>query len=156
MRFILIDRIIHIEREKNARGVKNLAMTEDYFEHHFPFFPVMPGVLMLEAMVQLGSWLIAYSTDFGYSGLLAKVESAKFRKPAQPGDVLDVQVEWSERTETGILFLGRIFLEGKMIAQASFENRLFELIDDEDKNFFKRNFQSVTKRIRDLIEEQDE
>ena len=63
MRFILIDRIVHIEKEKNARGIKNLAMTEDYFEHHFPFFPVMPGVLMLEAMVELAeffTWLLKH------------------------------------------------------------------------------------------------
>jgi 3-hydroxyacyl-[acyl-carrier-protein] dehydratase len=156
MRFILIDRIVHIEKEKNARGIKNLAMSEDYFEHHFPFFPVMPGVLMLEAMVELARWLIVYSTEFEYSGLLAKLDSAKFRKPAQPGDILDVQVEWSEKTKTGILFSGSIFLEGKMIAQASFENRLIQVVDGEAKNLLKRNFRFVTKRIKDLIGEQGE
>jgi 3-hydroxyacyl-[acyl-carrier-protein] dehydratase len=154
MRFILIDRIIHIEKEKSAKGVKNLAMTEDYFEHHFPFFPVMPGVLMLEAMVQLSRWLIAYSTEFNYFGLLAKLDSAKFRKPAQPGDVLDVRVEWLGKAKTGILFLGRIFLDGKMIAEANFENKLIEITSNEDKSLLRRNFQFVTKRIKDLIEEQ--
>lgn len=154
MRFIFIDRIVQIEKESNARGVKNLAMAEDYFEHHFPFFPIMPGVLMLEAMVELARWLMVYSTEFNFFGLLAKLNSAKFRNPVQPGDVLDVQVEWLEKTNSGIHFSGKIFLGEKMIAGADFENRLIEIKTDEDKLVLRRNFQFVTKTITDLIEEQ--
>ena len=152
MRFILIDRIVQIEKERKAKGVKNLAMAEDYFEHHFPFFPIMPGVLMLEAMVELARWLMVYSTEFNFFGLLSKLNNAKFRNPAQPGDVLDVQVEWLEKTNSGIHFLGKIFLGEKMIAGADFENKLIEIGANEDKLLLRRNFQFVTKRIKDLIE----
>jgi 3-hydroxymyristoyl/3-hydroxydecanoyl-(acyl carrier protein) dehydratase len=156
MRFIFIDKILEVEKEKRAKGVKNLAMSEDYFEHHFPFFPVMPGVLMLQAMAELASHLILYSTEFKYSGLLVKVGNAKFRKPAQPGDTLDVQVEWMEKTKTGILFTGTIYLDGKAIAMADFENKLVEINSNEDRSLLKRDFEFVTRRLRDLIEEQDE
>lgn len=156
MRFKFIDKIIEAEKEKHARAVKNLAMTEDYFEHHFPFFPVMPGVLMLQAMSELAGHLILYSTEFNNFGLLVKVGSAKFRRSAQPGDTLDVRIEWKERTEAGVLFAGLIYLEEKAIAMAEFENRLIAIGSDEDRNLLKRDFEFVTKRMHDMIEIKDE
>lgn len=151
MRFIFVDRIYHIEKEKSARGRKNLAMSEDYFEHHFPFFPVMPGVLMLEAMIELSRWLVLYSTDFRSYCLLRHLRSTKVRNPAQPGDVLDIWVEWREKTETGVLFTGRILLEEKMIAQAEFENRIAEIKRDEESEVLKRSFEFITKRVKDRL-----
>ena len=133
MRFIFVDRIIKMEKGKMASGVKNLAMSEDYFEHHFPFFPVMPGVLMLEAMIQLSSWLISYSTEFNSFGLLSKLYDAKFRRSVQPGDSLEVQVEWIERTNGGIVFQGKVLREGKIIATSKFENRLIETHQNGEK-----------------------
>ena len=156
MRFKFIDKIIEVEKEKHARAVKNLAMSEDYFEHHFPFFPVMPGTLMLQAMSELAGHLILYSTEFNKFGLLAKVGRAKFRRSAQPGDTLDVRTEWKEKTDTGILFAGLIYLDGKAIAMADFENRLIEIGSDEDRKQLKRDFEFVTKRMHDMIEVKDE
>lgn len=153
MRFIFIDKVIKIEKEKQALGIKNLAMSEDYFEHHFPFFPVMPGVLMLEAMTELSRWLVLYSTDFRFFSLLAKLYQVKLRKSAQPGDVLDVRVDWIEKTEMGVLFSGRIFLDGKITTEAKFENRLIEVTSSEAKALLKRNFQFVTTRFQDRIVE---
>jgi len=156
MRFKFIDKILEIEKEKHAKAIKNLAMSEDYFEHHFPFFPVMPGVLMLQAMAELAGHLILYSTDFNYFGLLARVGNAKFRKPAQPGDTLDVQVEWKELTQTGVSFSGAIYLEGKAIAMADFETRRIETGGDAERNLLRRDFEFVTRRMKDLIEAQYE
>jgi len=155
MRFKFIDKIVEIEKERRARGLKNLAMSEDYFEHHFPFFPVMPGVLMLQAMSELAGHLILHSTGFGYFGLLSKVGTAKFRKPAQPGDVLDVQVEWKKKTETGVLFAGSIYLDGKAIAMADFENKLIEINGNDDRFALRRDFEFVTRRLNDIIKEQN-
>jgi len=156
MRFKFIDKIIEVEKETHAKALKNLTMAEDYFEHHFPFFPVMPGVLMLQAMAELAGHLILYSTEFKYFGLLAKVGSAKFRRPAQPGDTLEVKVEWKERTATEVLFAGAIYLDGTAIAMADFENRLIEIGTNETRNLLRRDFEFVTRRMKDLIEAQDE
>lgn len=147
MRFIFIDRITKMEREKIAIGVKNLAMSEDYFEHHFPFFPVMPGVLMLEAMVQLSSWLVSYSTGFKFFGLLSNLDEAKFRHSVQPGDSLEVQVEWIERTDTGIVFQGMVLRETKMIAQARFKNKLMAIEQNKEKESLGRLYQFLTTRF---------
>lgn len=152
MRFKFIDKIIEVEKDKRAKGLKNLAMSEDYFEHHFPFFPVMPGVLMLQAMSELAGHLILYSTEFSYFGLLSKVGTAKFRKPAQPGDTLDVQVEWKKKTETGVLFAGSIYLDGKAIAMADFENRLIEIGSDQERNLLRRDFEFISMRMKDFLE----
>ncbi len=147
MRFIFIDRITKMEKEKVATGIKNLAMSEDYFEHHFPFFPVMPGVLMLEAMVQLGSWLVSYSTEFKFFGLLSKLDEAKFRHSVQPGDSLEVQVEWIKKTNTGTVFQGRVLKGTEMIAQARFENKLMAIEQNKEKESLEKLYQFLTTRF---------
>ncbi len=147
MRFIFIDRITRMEREKMAIGIKNLAMSEDYFEHHFPFFPVMPGVLMLEAMTQLSSWLVSYSTEFKFFGLLSKLDEAKFRHSVQPGDSLEVQVEWIERTDTNVVFRGKVLRGTEMIAQARFENKLIAIEQNEEKESLEKLYQFLTTRF---------
>jgi len=156
MRFKFIDKIIEVEKERHAKALKNLAMSEDYFEHHFPFFPVMPGVLMLQAMAELAGHLMLYSTEFNYLGLLSKVASAKFRRSAQPGDTLNVAVEWKERTPFGVVFSGAIYLDGKAIAMAEFENRVIELASDAERKLLRRDFEFLTRRMNDFIEEKDE
>ncbi len=147
MRFIFIDRITKMEKGKAASGVKNLAMSEDYFEHHFPFFPVMPGVLMLEAMVQLSSWLVSYSTEFKSFGLLSKLYEAKFRRSVQPGDSLEIQVEWIERTDAGVAFQGKVLRGEEMIAKARFENKLIRIDQNEEKASLERLYQFLTTRF---------
>jgi len=136
-----------MEKERVATGVKNLAMSEDYFEHHFPFFPVMPGVLMLEAMVQLSSWLLSYSTEFKFFGLLSKLYEAKFRHSVQPGDSLEIQVEWIERTNNGIAFQGRVLKGTEMIAQARFENKLMAIAQNKEKESLEKLYQFLTTRF---------
>ncbi|MGW8257129.1 MAG: 3-hydroxyacyl-ACP dehydratase FabZ family protein, partial [Thermoguttaceae bacterium] len=67
MRFSLIDRIVDVELGVRISAVKTLSMAEEYLADHFPHFPVMPGVLMLEAMTQASAWLVRYSEDFAHS-----------------------------------------------------------------------------------------
>ena len=72
MRFVLIDRILNVQRGESLVAVKNLSLAEEYLSDHFPGFPVMPGVLMLEALTQAGAWVIRDMEDFGHSIIVLK------------------------------------------------------------------------------------
>jgi len=92
MRFCLIDQITEIKQGESISAIKNLSMAEEYLQDHFPGFPVIPGVLMLEAMVQTSSWLMHQMTDFRYGTILLKQARAlKFIHFLQPGKTLKVQ-----------------------------------------------------------------
>jgi 3-hydroxyacyl-[acyl-carrier-protein] dehydratase len=94
MRFSLIDRIIEFQPGVRITAVKSLTMTEEYLADHFPNFPVMPGVLMLEAMTQAGAWLVRLSEDFAHSIVVLKqAVNAKFGQFIEPGQTLTVTVE---------------------------------------------------------------
>lgn len=93
MRFTLIDRITSLEAGKSISAVKNLSIAEEYLADHFPGFPVMPGVLMLESLVQAGAWLMRYTDDFSYSTVLLKQARAlKFNNFVTPGKTLTVKL----------------------------------------------------------------
>jgi 3-hydroxyacyl-[acyl-carrier-protein] dehydratase len=94
MRFTLIDRITSIDPGKSISAVKNLSLGEEYLADHFPGFPVMPGVLMIEALVQTGSWLMRLQDDFAYSTVLLKAARAvRFINFVAPGRSLHVTAE---------------------------------------------------------------
>jgi 3-hydroxyacyl-[acyl-carrier-protein] dehydratase len=93
MRFSLIDRITSIEPGKSISAVKNLSIAEEYLADHFPGFPVMPGVLMLESLVQAGAWLMRLTDDFAYSTVLLKqARGLKFNNFVTPGKTLQVSL----------------------------------------------------------------
>src|SRR5580765_4976713 len=94
MRFTLIDRITSIEPGQSISSIKNLSLGEEYLADHFPGFPVMPGVLMIEAMVQTAAWLMRLQEDFAYSMVLLKASRAvKFVNFVSPGHSLHVAME---------------------------------------------------------------
>jgi 3-hydroxyacyl-[acyl-carrier-protein] dehydratase len=94
MRFTLLDRIIHLDPGHRIEAVKNLTLSEEYLADHFPLFPVMPGVLMLEAMTQCGAWLVRASEDFRHSiVVLAEARAVKYADFVRPGQVLTVSAE---------------------------------------------------------------
>jgi 3-hydroxyacyl-[acyl-carrier-protein] dehydratase len=89
---LLVDRITHFEMMKVARGYKNLTMNESFFQGHFPGMPLMPGVLMIEALAQLGGTIILSKDDFlRRTAFLTGIDKAKFRRPVVPGDRLDME-----------------------------------------------------------------
>ena len=99
MRFSLIDRITALEAGKSVAAVKNLSLAEEYLSDHFPGFPVMPGVLMLESLVQAGAWLMRFTEDFKYSTVLLKqARAVRFNSFVTPGRTLQVEAtvhEWA-------------------------------------------------------------
>lgn len=92
--FLLIDRVTHLEPGTKAIGYKNMTSNEPFFQGHFPGNPIMPGVLIIEALAQLGCVAMLIKEEYkGMIGLFAGIDSARFKKPVIPGDKLILQVE---------------------------------------------------------------
>jgi 3-hydroxyacyl-[acyl-carrier-protein] dehydratase len=92
--FLLVDRITYMEPGLKAKGYKNLTANEQFFEGHFPFKPIMPGVLMVEALAQLGCVAMLAKEEFrDYLGVFTGIDGLKFRAMVVPGDRLDMEVE---------------------------------------------------------------
>src|SRR6516225_8794151 len=98
MRFNLVDRITEVQPGKSLRAVKNLTLGEEYLGDHFPGFPVMPGVLMLETLVEAGAWLLRLTDDFRHSVIaLREARNVKYGNFMEPGRQMAVTVELTER-----------------------------------------------------------
>lgn len=100
MRFNLVDRIIEASPGKTIRTVKNLTLGEEYLADHFPTFPVMPGVLMLQTLIEASSWLLRITEDFRFSVIaLREAKNVKYGNLMQPGKSLDVTCELVETSD---------------------------------------------------------
>lgn len=100
MRFALIDRITDLEPGVGVTAIKNLTMSEEYLQDHFPLFPVMPGVMMLEALYQASAWLVRVTDDFAFSVVeLSEVRNATFKDFVEPGQALIVTAKIQKRVE---------------------------------------------------------
>jgi len=105
MRFCLVDRIVEIDAGKSVTAIRNLTLGEEYLADHFPGFAVMPGVLMLETMVQASAWLMRYTEDFRYSMVLLKEARAiKFNNFVTPGRSLRITSSLHSRDDTTCTF----------------------------------------------------
>jgi 3-hydroxyacyl-[acyl-carrier-protein] dehydratase len=94
MRFTLIDKVVELEPGKRIAAIKNLSLAEEYLADHFPGFPVMPGVFMLEAMTQAGAWLVRASEDFAHSMVtLKEARNVKYASFVEPGQTLQLTAE---------------------------------------------------------------
>jgi beta-hydroxyacyl-ACP dehydratase FabZ len=118
--FLLVDRIIEIEEEKRIVGLKNVTINEQFFLGHFPGAPVMPGVLIIEAMAQVAGVLIYRDMPDKDTKLIyfSGVENAKFRRPVLPGDQLRIEMELLNRRSNFGKMAGRATVEGKLAAEA--------------------------------------
>lgn len=118
--FLLVDKIVEWEAEKKAVGLKNVTINEPYFEGHFPDNPVMPGVLILEAMAQVAS-LLAFHSGVEYEKIsYVTVNTVKFRQPVLPGDQLIIETSVKDKSESHWLFSARSYVNDKLTTEAEF------------------------------------
>jgi len=119
--FLLVDRIIEMEAGKRIVGIKNVSINEPFFPGHFPGHPVMPGVLIIEAMAQVACVLAILSSDESVRSKVtyfAGIDNAKFRKPVFPGDQLRLELE-AVNCKRGIwYFNGKAYVDDKLVTEA--------------------------------------
>jgi 3-hydroxyacyl-[acyl-carrier-protein] dehydratase len=145
VRYYLVDRIRQWEVNKSIRGVKNVAMTEDFLQHHFPRRPTMPGVLLLESMAQLAGWLEAISSDFTRWFLLEHVVNCKFYELTGPGDQVDVVLDVVPASEPGRRrYRGTGSVGGKRRVAAEFEGHVIPLDEIEVPSNQRQLFNILT------------
>ena len=135
MRFSLIDRIVELEPGNRITAIKSLTMAEEYLADHFPHFPVMPGVLMLEAMTQAAAWLVRASEDFAHSiVVLRQASNVKYAQFVEPGQTLSVTAEIlkSGETETRVKAYGMV--GGRLIVNARLTLAHYNLADANPQN----------------------
>jgi len=133
MRFFLIDRITHWEAGRTAEATKNVALSEDFFDDHFPRRPVMPGVLIIEGMAQLSGLLLEASLKEKYGkdakAVLTVLERTKFRRMVRPGDTLRYRTEVISLTQAGGKTSVQALLDGKPVVTTAMLFA-FKYVDD--------------------------
>ncbi len=124
MRFLLIDRITEWEPGKHACAVKNVALSEDFFDDHFPMKPIMPAVLIIEGMAQLSGLLleegVRKESRRNVKALMSIVEKAKFRRPVYPGDKLVYDAEIASVNELGGRANVKAHVDGELVTECAF------------------------------------
>jgi len=118
--FLLVDRIIEFKEGESAVGLKNVTINEEFFIGHFPGNPVMPGVLMIEALAQTAGIFANRSGLSGKAMYFMSIEKAKFRKPVIPGDQLHLEVKLLQQRGAVFKFAGRGLVDGKVAVEAEF------------------------------------
>ncbi len=118
--FLLVDRILEMEPDKKAVGIKNVTVNEPFFEGHFPGNPIMPGVLIVEAMAQVAGIMAFRSGVAGDTVYFMSIEKAKFRRPVVPGDQLRLEIAKLQQRGNVWKFSGAVSVEGKPVAEAEF------------------------------------
>ena len=119
--FLMVDRIIGIRGDDHAIGIKNVTINEPHFQGHFPDYPIMPGVLMVEAIAQTGGALLLTEIPDRDQKLMVftGIENARFRRPVVPGDQLRIEVTVLQWRSRAVKMLGNITVDGKLVCDAT-------------------------------------
>jgi 3-hydroxyacyl-[acyl-carrier-protein] dehydratase len=163
MRFLLIDRILDVQSGRSRLAgsntfaspgpslvaMKNLSLAEEYLSDHFPSFPVMPGVLMLEALAQAGAWLIRDLEDFAHSIILLKqAKTIKYGSFVEPGRRLELRVEMTAHDPSDCSFKGIGLIEGQEMVKGRFTLTRYNLRDRDPE--LHATDASIVAGLRDL------
>ena len=119
--FLLIDKVIDIETDVRATGIKNVTMKEQQFTGHFPQQPIMPGVLIIESMAQTAAILVVQTLGADAEGKLVyfmSIDNARFRKPVTPGDVMHIHVTKKQSRGPVWKFESQVKVDGQVVAEA--------------------------------------
>lgn len=158
MRFSQLDRITALEKGQSITAVKCLSLSEEYLQDHFPRFPIMPGVLMLESMFQASMWLVRVSTDFQFAKVaMREAKSVKFQGFVQPGNSLEVKAE-IKSTVGSLTTLkvsgaidGKIATGGRLVVDAynlTERDGLDSAIDEYMNNEFRIKFRQLCSQLK--------
>lgn len=134
MRFVLIDKITSIEIEKPSqiKTIKNVSLSEEYLADHFPTFPVLPGVLLLQGLIESASWLIRETQDFSNSMiLLSQAKNVKYKNFVAPGGQIEYTVQAKTIEDNLSTFKGVGSSGGSQVVEARLELRHFNLADKD-------------------------
>jgi 3-hydroxyacyl-[acyl-carrier-protein] dehydratase len=146
MRYLLVDRITALDPGNEIAGVKNVAMSEDFLEFHFPKNPIMPGIMLLEALVQLSGWLEAASSDFRKWFLVSRILKCGFYGFVLPGDQVELIVSVGSAPSQDLkVYKGTAKVAGKRKLRAEFQGNLVDLETLEEIEEQKRFFQVLTR-----------
>jgi 3-hydroxyacyl-[acyl-carrier-protein] dehydratase len=140
VRFLLIDSILELDPGARAVGIKNVTMTEDFLADHFPDRPIMPGVLILESLVQLADWIIRDASDFDKIGVATGFDRIKFRRVARPGDQLRLEVDLSASDGGTHEFRGKAYSGDEIAASAHLTIAEAPLADYLDADLARASF----------------
>jgi beta-hydroxyacyl-ACP dehydratase FabZ len=126
--FLLVDRIVEFEDKKRVVGIKNVTINEPFFEGHFPGHPIMPAVLIIEAMAQVGGVLLLNTVDDPQKYLVyfTRVDKAKFRRPVLPGDQLRFELELLSLRRGMCKMQGYTYVNKKLTAEAELSSVIVE------------------------------
>jgi 3-hydroxyacyl-[acyl-carrier-protein] dehydratase len=134
MKFVLIDKIVSLQENSEINTVKSVSLAEEYLADHFPIFPVLPGVLLLEGLVESASWLVRKTQNFANSMvLLESVRNVKYKSFAAPGTRIEYCVKAKSIEDNVSSFTGIGLCGEGNIVEAKFSLRHFNLADDDAK-----------------------
>jgi len=131
MRFILIDKVISLQPGKEIKTLKSVSLAEEYLADHFPAFPVLPGVLLLQGLIESASWLVRETENFAHSMiLLEEARNIKYKSFLAPGSQIEYTVQAKTIEENFSKFTGFGLSEGEKIVEGTFGLRHFSLADE--------------------------